>query len=180
MNKQPVSTLSTTINEHRSCEITVKRSTLLFVKTILARTKNISNNILNRNWTLLKNVNPSTKRQEKAIRLIFKRKFAQLAHRPALRTLIIASAQKLKSSLPEHFVFRKYTSPMRIKVLLSNPQSSMKKLHIVIAIKNMTLVSNKKWILLKMFDFAVTQVDNFCKNELIIVMFKILMEKTQV
>ena len=59
---------------------------------------------------------------------------------------------------------------MRIIVLLSNPQSV---LHIVIALKNVTLVSNKKSILVEMFDFAVTQVDNFCKNELITVLFKL-------
>ena len=62
---------------------------------------------------------------------------------------------------------------MRIKVLLSNPQSGINKLHIVIAIKINTLVSNKKSILIKMFDFAVTQVDNFCKKELITVLFKL-------
>ena len=53
--------------------------------------------------------------------------------------------------------------------LLSYAQSV---LHIVIALKNVTLVGNKKSILVEMFDFAVTQVDNFCKNELITVMFK--------
>ena len=60
---------------------------------------------------------------------------------------------------------------MRKIVLLSYPQSVT--LHIVIALKNVTLVSNKKPILVEMIDFAVTQVDNFCKNELITVMFKL-------
>ena len=58
---------------------------------------------------------------------------------------------------------------MRIIVLLSYPQSGVNALHIVIALKIITLVSNKKSILVEMFDFAVTQVDNFCKNELITV-----------
>ena len=62
---------------------------------------------------------------------------------------------------------------MRKKVLLSYPQPGVLALHIVIALKNVTLVSNKKSILLDMFDFAVTQVDNFCKNELITVLFKL-------
>ena len=62
---------------------------------------------------------------------------------------------------------------MRIIVLLSYPQSGLKALHIVIALKNVTLVGSKKWILVELFDFAVTQVDNFCKNELITVMFKL-------
>ena len=59
---------------------------------------------------------------------------------------------------------------MRIIVLFSYAQSV---LHIIIALKNVTLVGNKKSILVEMIDFAVTQVDNFCKNELITVMFKL-------
>ena len=62
---------------------------------------------------------------------------------------------------------------MRLIVPLSYPQSGMNALHIVIALKNVKLVSNKKSILVKRFDFAVAQVDNFCKNELITVMFKL-------
>ena len=62
---------------------------------------------------------------------------------------------------------------MRILVLLSYPQSGVNVLHIVIALENVTLVSNKKSILVEVLDFAVTQVDNFCKNELITVMFKL-------
>ena len=54
--------------------------------------------------------------------------------------------------------------------LLSYAQSV---LHIVVALKNVTLVGNKKSILVEMFHFAVTQVDNFCKKELITVMFKL-------
>ena len=60
---------------------------------------------------------------------------------------------------------------MRITVLLSYPQSVT--LHIVVALKIVTFVSNKKSILVEMINFAVTQVDNFCKNELITVMFKL-------
>ena len=63
---------------------------------------------------------------------------------------------------------------MKIIVLLSYPQSGVNTLHIVIALKNVTLLSNKKSILVEMFDFAVTQVDNFCKNELIAVLLKLL------
>ena len=62
---------------------------------------------------------------------------------------------------------------MRIIVLFSYPQSGVNALHIVFALKNVTLVSNKISILVEMFDFAVSQVDNFCKNELITVMFKL-------
>ena len=62
---------------------------------------------------------------------------------------------------------------MRIIVLFSYPQSGVNALHIVIALKNVTFVSNKKSILVEMFDFAVTQFDNFCKNELITVLFKL-------
>ena len=62
---------------------------------------------------------------------------------------------------------------MRIKVLLSYPQSGVNALHIVIALKNVTLVCNKKLTLVEMFDFAVTQVDNFCKKEVITVIFNL-------
>ena len=62
---------------------------------------------------------------------------------------------------------------MSIIVLLSYPNLGVNALHIVIALKNVTLVSNKISILLEVFDFAVTQVDNFCENELITVMFKL-------
>ena len=62
---------------------------------------------------------------------------------------------------------------MKKTVQLSYPQSGVNALHIVIALRNATLVSNKKSILVEMFDFAVTQVDNFCKNELITVLFKL-------
>ena len=53
-------------------------------------------------------------------------------------------------------------SPMGIIVLLSYPQSRVNALHIVIALKNVTVVSSKKSVLVEMFDIAVTEVDNFC------------------
>ena len=58
-------------------------------------------------------------------------------------------------------------------MLLSYPKLGVKALHIVIALKNVALVSNKISILVEVFDFAVTQVDNFCENEMITVMFKL-------
>ena len=63
--------------------------------------------------------------------------------------------------------------PMRVIALLSYPQSEVKTLHLVTALKIITLVSNKETIPVEMFGFAVTQVDNFCKNELITVVFKL-------
>ena len=60
---------------------------------------------------------------------------------------------------------------MRIVVLLSYAQ--LVTLHIVVALKNITFISNKKSIIVEITDFAVTQVDNFCKNELITIMFKL-------
>ena len=62
---------------------------------------------------------------------------------------------------------------MIIMTLLSYPQSGVNALHIVIVLKNVTLVSNVKSILVEIFDFAVTQIDNICKNELITVLFKL-------
>ena len=58
-------------------------------------------------------------------------------------------------------------------VLLSYPQSGLNAVHIVKALKNVTIVNNKKSILVEMFDFVVTHVDNFCKNELITVFLKL-------
>ena len=66
---------------------------------------------------------------------------------------------------------------MIIMALLLYPQSGVNALHIVFALKSITLVGNKKLIPVEMFDFAETQVDNFCKNELITVMFKLFDEK---
>ena len=45
---------------------------------------------------------------------------------------------------------------------------------VIIAPKNVTLVSKKKSILVEVFDFVVTQVVNFCKSELITVTFKLI------
>ena len=164
------------MNGSRICYITTNRFALLSVETILVSTIHIPKNILNWFWILFKNVNPWTKRQEKGIRLIFKRIIAHLAHSRALRTLIIASVERLKilllqAKFTKTVSFGQYTSPMRKIGLLPYPQSGVKALHIVIALKNVTLVSNKKSILVEKFDFAVTQVDNFCKNELITVLF---------
>ena len=97
MNKQSGSTLSTTINQSRSCYIKTNRFAFFSVETIFARTIDIFNNTLNCFDTLFKNVNPCTKRQEKGICLIFKRSIAYLTNRPTLRTLIIVSAVRLKS-----------------------------------------------------------------------------------
>ena len=62
---------------------------------------------------------------------------------------------------------------MRVIALFSYPQSGVNGLQIVLALRNVTLVSEKKSILVEMIDFSVTQVDNFCMNELIKVMFKL-------
>ena len=97
MNKQPGSTLSTSKNGSRICYITVKRFAFLSFGTIIARTKDISNYILNWFCTPFKNVSPLPKRQEKGHSLTFKRKIAHLTHRRALRALRIASAERLKS-----------------------------------------------------------------------------------
>ena len=58
-----------------------------------------------------------------------------------------------------------------MRIILSYPELWVNELQTVIALKNVTLVSNKKLILPEMFDFAVTQFDNLSKNELITVMF---------
>ena len=113
---------------------------------------------------------------KKGFCLMFKRNNAHLAHRRALRTMIIAPAERLKSI----FVQVKFTQTLCIWTIhVFNENNSA----IVIPTvsgecaahcncsQNVTLVSNKRSILVEVFDFAVTQVDNFCKNELITVMF---------
>ena len=56
---------------------------------------------------------------------------------------------------------------------ISYPKLGVNALRIVIALENVTLVSNKISIFVEVFDLAVTQVDNFCENELITVMFRL-------
>ena len=171
MNKQPGSTLSTTMNGSQSCYITVKRFAFLSVETTLARTIHISNNILNWFWTLSKNVNLWVKRQEKGFCLIFKRNIAHLAHRRTLLTLIIASAESLKNllyrqSLAKHFVYGQYTPPMKVIVRRSYPQSGVNALHIVIALSYSTMVCNIISVLVEMVNFAMIKVNNFCDNKM--------------
>ena len=112
--------------------------------------------------------------------MIVKKNIVHLAHRRAMRALIIASVQRFKS----FFVQTKFTRTLCIwtihvsiesksTVLLSYPQSRVNALHIVFALKNVTLVSNNKSIAVEVFDFAVSQIDNFCQNELSTVMFKL-------
>ena len=122
MNKQPGSTLSTSINGSRSCYITTNRFAFLCVETILARTIHISNKFLNWSWPLFKNVNTLTKRREKGVCLFIKRNIAHLTHRRALRTLIIASAERLKS----FFVQAKFTQTLCIRTIhISNEYNSV-------------------------------------------------------
>ena len=97
MNKQPGSRISTTINGARSCNITAERFAIFSLETILTGTIHISNNILNWPLILFKNVHPLTKWQENGVCLFFRRNIAHLAHRRALRSLIMASAERLKS-----------------------------------------------------------------------------------
>ena len=66
---------------------------------------------------------------------------------------------------------------VRVTVIGGELFSFILSLYVIIALKNVTLVSNKKSILVEMLDFSVTQVDNFCKNEVITVMFKLFEKK---
>ena len=110
--------------------------------------------------------------------MFFKSNIAHLTHGRALRTLIIASAERLKSL----FVQAKFTQTLCIWTIhVSNdynsaiilPKTGSECATHFNCSQNVTLVSNKKSILVEVFDFAVTQVDNFCENELITVMFKL-------
>ena len=74
-----------------------------------------------------------------------------------------------RQSLPKHFVFGPYTSPMKTLSLLSYPQSGVNTLHIVIALNYFTLVSNLISVLVEVVNFAMVKVDNFSENRLIAV-----------
>ena len=50
-------------------------------------------------------------------------------------------------------------------MLLSNPQSVVNALHIVIALNYFTLACNVKSVLVKIVNFALVVVDNFSKNK---------------
>ena len=62
-------------------------------------------------------------------------------------------------------------------MLLSYPQSKLNALHIVIALKYFTYVSNAKSVLVEMVKIAILEIDNFCKIKLIAVQFKRFDEK---
>ena len=101
-----------------------------------------------------------------------------MAHRRVLLTLIVASAERLKSflfkqSLPQHFVVGKYTSPMKLILLLSYPQSGVNVLHIAIALNYFTLVCNVTSVLVEMVKFEMVKNDIFRKNKKIAVYFKL-------
>ena len=109
------------MNGCRSFYITTNRFAFLSVETKFSRTIHVSNNILNWFWSLFKNVNPYTKRQEKRNCLIFKTNIAHLTHRRALRALIIASVERLKSL----FVQAKFTQTLCIWTIhVSNENNS--------------------------------------------------------
>ena len=175
MSKQPGSTIVTTINGSRSCYIITNRFAFLSVETRLGRSIHISNNFLNWFWSLFKNVNSLTKRQEKGVYLFFKRNIAHLGHRSTLQTLIIASAKRFKSL----FVQAKFTQTLCIWTIhVPNENNSTIVIRTISAThhncsEKCYTCKQQKSILVEMFDFAVTQVDNFCKKELITVMFKL-------
>ena len=68
---------------------------------------------------------------------------------------------------------------MRIIVLLSYPQSGLNAIHIVSALNLFTPVCNVMSVLVEMVNFAIGKVDNFCKNKLIAVLFKLFEGNTQ-
>ena len=66
-------------------------------------------------------------------------------------------------------MFGQDTSPMKITVQLSYPQTGVNALHIVIALNYFTLVCNVISVLVEMVIFTMVKVDNFYKNKLIAV-----------
>ena len=68
---------------------------------------------------------------------------------------------------------------MRIIVLVSYPQSRVDALHIVIALNYFTLVCDVVSVPVEMVNVTMVKVDNFCKNKLIAVQFKLFEVNTQ-
>ena len=68
---------------------------------------------------------------------------------------------------------------MKIIVLLSYPQAGVNALHIVTALNYFTLVCNVISVLVEMVNFAIVEVDIFCKNYLVACSSNFLMENTQ-
>ena len=174
VNKQPGSTISTSINGSRSCYITTKRFAFLSVGTKLARTIDISNNNLNWFWALFKKVNPwpSDKKKEfvwSSEKIL--RTWHTDPHCEHWKSLLPRDWKVFlcTQSLTKHFVIRQHTSPMRIIVLMSYPQSGVKALHIVIALHFFSLVCNVISVLVEMVNFTMVKLDSFCKNKLIAV-----------
>ena len=95
-NNQAPHFLSTSVNGSRSCYITTKRFAFLYAATVLAETIHISNNILKWFRARFKSVNPWPS-DKKRILFDIQKNIAHLAHRPTLRTLIIAFAKRFKS-----------------------------------------------------------------------------------
>ena len=68
---------------------------------------------------------------------------------------------------------------MKIIVLMSYPQSGVNAVHIVIALNYFTVVCNVISVPVQMVIFATAEVDKFCKNKLIAVLFKFLKGNSQ-
>ena len=58
-------------------------------------------------------------------------------------------------------------------MLLSYPPSGVNRLHTVIAVDYFSLVCNAISVPVEIVNFTMVKVDNFCKNKLIAVLFKL-------
>ena len=113
----------------------------------------------------------------KGVLFILKRIIAHLAQRPILRTLTIASAERLKSLFPQtkftrtHCVSTAHVPNENISAIVIPTIRGECTKHCNCS-QNVTPFS-KKLILVELFDFAVTQDDNVCKIVMMTVIFKL-------
>ena len=135
-------------------------------------------------FRLIENIESLAKHKGKRLGLFFKRNNAHLTHGFASpwghwllllsRDLGVFLCTQIRS---EHIVFGQYTFPASLIMLLSYKESVINLLHIVFALNYFTLFCNITSILLELVNLLMVNFDNFDKNKLIAMYFKILMKK---
>ena len=109
-------------------------------------------------------MNPLVILQEQRICLFFKWNIAHLTPGRAMRTLTLASAERLKSfflcaqSIPEHIVFGHHTFRENLTMLSLYRQSVSSALHIVNALLYFILACKVILALVEIVNFAVRKV----------------------
>ena len=109
--------------------------------------------------------------QEEPICSFFERNIAYVTYGRPWRTLI--KDFFTSQTIPAHILFGQYTFLIRSKTLLADRQSEKNVLHNAIALKYFTLVWNVILVLVEVVNFAIVEVNNFCRYELITIKLKL-------